>query len=508
MKKFLMSMLLALMAVTFLSANGQQSNSSDESQKNGPVWIEMWSSANRLGSYEEDHPINKITVEEIGIGVRAPLLSWNGGKDYLERLNLAIVSNDMPDVFQPWGGNEYDLAKQGALMPLDDLLPRYAPNLWNNISQETWNIVRANSPDGKIYYIPNTWKDFTLTAFIRADWLNRVGLDVPQTISEYENVLRAFKTQDANGNGDANDEIPTSGRENARWMDHLFAPFGVAMYEGNPEWDIYDGELTYSAVTPNMKAALKWVTDLYAEGLLDTETLVNTTKMWDGKIRDDRVGSWYHGAQWVISRLSSIEKLNPEVEVAQLPVLKAEGFNGFYTARAYNGPAYVFSAADESKVIAALKYFNFFEDTASKEKYLGGWPGFNVTTENGQLKSMTPPENVGNMYADYILSPEFYEDSWYFGLKDSETGHLYKNALDILKGSKSYLRQIMGQGLSTSIYEGYPDIPANRLYREYASLIILGEYDIDKFDEFVEKWYAQGGQEVTERAREAYSKIK
>jgi putative aldouronate transport system substrate-binding protein len=113
-----------------------------------------------------------------------------------------------------------------------------------------------------------------------------------------------------------------------------------------------------------------------------------------------------------------------------------------------------------------------------------------------------------NIYADYILSPEFYEDSWYFGLKDSETGHLYKNALDILKGSKSYLRQIMGQGLSTSIYEGYPDIPANRLYREYASLIILGEYDIDKFDEFVEKWYAQGGQEVTERAREAYSKIK
>ncbi len=43
---------------------------------------------------------------------------------------------------------------------------------------------------------------------------------------------------------------------------------------------------------------------------------------------------------------------------------------------------------------------------------------------------------------------------------------------------------------------------------EYASKIITGEYPIDKFDEFVEKWYASGGEAVTKAAGEWYEKIK
>ena len=43
------------------------------------------------------------------------------------------------------------------------------------------------------------------------------------------------------------------------------------------------------------------------------------------------------------------------------------------------------------------------------------------------------------------------------------------------------------------------------LYIEYASKIITGEYNIDKFDEFVEKWYSSGGKAVTETARDWYA---
>jgi hypothetical protein len=57
-----------------------------------------------------------------------------------------------------------------------------------------------------------------------------------------------------------------------------------------------------------------------------------------------------------------------------------------------------------------------------------------------------------------------------------------------------------------SITSDYPDIAHRTLYIEYATKIITGEYSIDKFDEFVEKWYATGGTEVTEKAREWYAK--
>ncbi len=42
---------------------------------------------------------------------------------------------------------------------------------------------------------------------------------------------------------------------------------------------------------------------------------------------------------------------------------------------------------------------------------------------------------------------------------------------------------------------------------EYASKIIAGEWPIEKFDEFVEKWYKTGGTEVTERARAWYANL-
>jgi putative aldouronate transport system substrate-binding protein len=425
-------------------------------------------------------------------------------------LNLAIVSNEMPDAFQPWGGNEYELAREGAIMALDDLLPRYAPSLWNSISEDTWNIVRANSPDGKLYYIPNIWKDFSLAAFIRTDWLERVNLEMPKTIQEYETVLRAFRDQDANGNGDPSDEIPTSGRQDARWMDHLFAPYGVAMYEGNPEWDLYNGELTYAGVTPNMRAALEWVRKLYAEKLLDQETLLNTVAMWDGKIRDNRIGSWYHGAQWVTSRLIAISNLDPDVKIAQLPVLEAPGFQGFYTGREYRAPGIVFSSANESRVIAALKYLEFYANPETRSQYPGGWPGFNITKDSsGNLVPMSQPQNISNVdFFDMISSPKIFENNWYIQLEDPNTGKFSQMALDILKGSSNSIRQVAGQALPASIYDSYPDVATHKLFREYATLIIIGEYPISKFDEFVQRWYDQGGTQVTARARQIYANIK
>ena len=48
--------------------------------------------------------------------------------------------------------------------------------------------------------------------YIRKTWLDALGLEIPTTVEEYHNVLKAFKEQDANGNGDPNDEIPYSCR--------------------------------------------------------------------------------------------------------------------------------------------------------------------------------------------------------------------------------------------------------------------------------------------------------
>jgi len=44
----------------------------------------------------------------------------------------------------------------------------------------------------------------------------------------------------------------------------------------------------------------------------------------------------------------------------------------------------------------------------------------------------------------------------------------------------------------------------NSIEREYSSKIVMGQFDIDKFDEFVEKWYKAGGETYTKLANEYF----
>ncbi len=71
----------------------------------------------------------------------------------------------------------------------------------------------ATAPDGKIYGMPQ-WVDcyhctYQDKLWMNSTWLKKLGLEQPKTTEDMRKVLQAFKTQDPNGNGKA-DEIPLS----------------------------------------------------------------------------------------------------------------------------------------------------------------------------------------------------------------------------------------------------------------------------------------------------------
>ena len=409
----------------------------------------------------------------------------------------------------PWEGIEVELAEQGALVELSELLPQYAPNIWKSVPEEIWDIVRANSPDGKsIYYIPSVWTNNYGSGFVRVDWMKRIGATkVPQTTDEYVSLLKRIKAEDANGNGDPNDEYPTGGRQLARWMDHLYAPFGVTMYEGYPDFGVYDGELTYSGITENMKAATAWIASLYKQGLMDPETLLNSKKMWDGKIANDQVFSWFHGPQWVQGMLRNIASVQPAVEIEYLPALEGSGFEPSYYNRVFRRPQWCIpDKGNEQNVIAALKYLEFVGDPANDEVLRRGVEGFNYKIENGQEVRIPPPtDQWGGRANNFLYTKEFVKLNLTNKYIADELRGFNDNAYRIVQ--QTVARPIEGQALPLTIYDGFPDIKSHKLYHEYSAKIILGEWPDDRFDEYVEKWNAQGGAEVTARAREIWAKI-
>lgn len=479
------------------------------------VDLNVWWSNNGLKGIDKDSPLYNDYVQKLGVGVISPYVEWNGGTEYLNQLNLKIAAGEMPNLFQPWNGIESDLAKNGALVDLTDLLPKYAPNLWKLIPEDVWNVVKANDPTGQghIYWVPGVNTYEKTTGMIRKDWLDALNLPIPKTQDEYVNVLKAFKDKDPNGNGKA-DEIPTGGRENARWMDHLFNMYGVAIVEGYPDWDVYNGEITFSAVTQNAKDALAFIHKLYQDKLMDQETFLNDKTAWDGKINSGVVGNYYHWGEGVYGYLANIEQATGvKADFSVLPVIEAPGYEGkgFISTKRTGNPAWVVSAQqDEEHLMASLKFLNEIADQSKWSDLRWGLEGMHYELKDG--KKVVIPDDVSkqqnrlNPYNTFATL-DFTEKLLLESGSDNDMWQ-YEEAARNMKESQQYVKDIAGDGMPSSVYEDYPDIKNNTLWYEYATKIIIGTYSIDKFDEFVDKWYKSGGTQVTEKARAWYAKVK
>jgi len=491
-------------------------NKSDQTESvNEIVDLDVWIGNVGFKGVEKGSPVYNFYAELLGVGFINPYVEWNGGTDYLNALNTKIAAGEMPNVFFPFNGNEADLARNGAIADLTDLLPEHAPKLWKLIPEEVWNIVKANDPtgQGRIYWVPGINSYEKTTGLIRKDWLETLGLEMPKTQEEYVNVLKAFKEQDPNGNSQA-DEIPTGGRENARWMDHLFNQYGIAMVEGFPDWDVYAGELTFSAVTPNMKDALAFISTLYKEKLMDQETFLNNKAAWDGKIDNNTVGNYFHWGQGAFEHLEKLElAAGVKADIAVLPVLEAPGYEGkgFITTKQVGRPEWVVSAQqDEQHLLASLKLLNEIADESKWLDIYMGVEGMHHKVVDG--KKVRLPEDKSTQQNS--LSPFYQFGSMEFQenlLMDSaaeENKWRYDQSINNMKELQQYVKVIAGDGLPSSSYDSYPDLRNNTLWYEYATKIIIGTYPIDKFDEFIDKWNKSGGAEVTQKAREWYEKVK
>ncbi len=189
---------------------------------------------------------------------------------------LLLASGDYPSVILDAGMSKADLikyGKQGVLLPLNDLIDRYAPNIKQAMEEIDYLKPAMTAPDGIIYALPkvNECKHCTFghRMWINTAWLEKLGLAMPTTTDEFYEVLKAFKEQDPNGNGQP-DEIPLTTSYDM-WGGGL-TPFlmNAFIYEDPAtRLSIRDGEVIMSAAQPEWKEGLAYLRKLYSEGLVD-----------------------------------------------------------------------------------------------------------------------------------------------------------------------------------------------------------------------------------------------
>jgi putative aldouronate transport system substrate-binding protein len=195
-----------------------------------------------------------------------------------EKRNLALASGDLPDIFYAASISSLDLLKygeQGVFLPLNDLIDKYAPNL-KALLEENPEVEKALTfPDGNIYSLPNMADpDFISlrvggTPWFNEEWLDVLGMDVPETTDEFYEYLKAVKTEDPNGNG-KNDEIPYGGDGIGNLIHWLQGSFGINTRGGGYiDADPKNGDMRFVPETDGYKEMLTYLNKLYSEGLIE-----------------------------------------------------------------------------------------------------------------------------------------------------------------------------------------------------------------------------------------------
>jgi len=149
------------------------------------------------GMDENDNRYLSYIEEQTGLDIQ---VNTPPTEVYDEKLDVIMSSGNLPDMLHAYEPVWFDnYVKQGALLPLDDLIDQYGPHLKAKIPPEVWDRVKYG---GKIYAVPSLNEVTGIELmYARKDWLDRLGLDPPETLDEYYEVIRAFAQDDPDGNG-------------------------------------------------------------------------------------------------------------------------------------------------------------------------------------------------------------------------------------------------------------------------------------------------------------------
>jgi putative aldouronate transport system substrate-binding protein len=218
------------------------------------------------------------------------------GRD--EKKSLLFAGNELPDLFFRPQLSLAEMEKYGVqshqLMPLNDLLKNYAPNLTKILNENPELRKALTCSDGNIYGLPQL--DFSATGstgfkqWINKTWLAKLGLKEPTNTDEFLTVLRAFKTQDPNGNGEA-DEIPLGIRESSS-IYQLGGSWGLEFQMGNTI-NVNDGKVHFWLKDAAFKEYLQYLNQLYKEGLLWKDYYKRDLPKWRSNLSTATFGAFY-----------------------------------------------------------------------------------------------------------------------------------------------------------------------------------------------------------------------
>ena len=445
----------------------------------------------------EDNAVLRAIEEKLGIKLN---VIYVPAADYTAKLNTLVASRTLPDVFTIDGAKiaAEEFRDQGMLLKLDELLPAYGPHIMAEIGDVLYNSP-VNQKDG-VYAVFPASLDYASNLSVRTDWLENLGLSMPTNLDELYEVLKAFTFDDPDGNGE-NDTIGYVGSmASMRTFEHIFGAYGICV---NKPYLMEDGTVTTYMKAPLYLEAIKYLRQMYQDGILDpdfaTIPLMSAfEKLWTG-----RVGVFdFQGVgttnNWMPGRYTE-----DPVPTFGFAIIAGPGGQGGPIKQYPRYTLYTAISSTTQYPEKAMELIDFLTSEEGDELTYLGVEGLHyewVDMDAGQYKKIEPFNDAAAHRADggFVY--------W--------CGYAANNAE--LRTMNELTRD--GQALAREYGIAYPKIiktlEAEREYgttlsdiamEAFAQLIVTtGDVD-EEYQEFVARWEEEGGLEYEAEATEAYA---
>ncbi|MGN0252319.1 MAG: extracellular solute-binding protein [Oliverpabstia sp.] len=283
-------------------------------------------------------------------------------------LNMANPKTLTDFIFSA-GFGDSDLLKyadQGIIIPLEEYIDAYMPNL--SAVFEKYPEYRSMSTDseGHIWALPwieqlGSEKTAIQTvgnmSFINIKWLDFLGLDMPTTVDEFEQVLIAFRDHASELQAEFNIDgsiIPMSCIVNDGDQDPSIIINGFGEGYGDADKGRHiavtdDLEVICSATQQGYKDGIAWLHSLYEEGLIDPEAF---TQEWSTYVSKGKSGRYGVCFSWDVANIDNLQDWVP------LPALTADTRNitpqnGSFTSGYDRGRCVVTAVAKNPALVCA-----------------------------------------------------------------------------------------------------------------------------------------------------------
>lgn len=441
---------------------------------------------------EDDEPTILALEELTGYDIEVEYLL---NANYEDQLNTRMAAGTLPALVVLTGktASVISYCRAGAFWDITDEYKNY-PNL-----AEANEIIMNNiSIDGRIYGIYRARPLGRNGISYRKDWLDNLGLEVPKTIDDLYNVLRAFTYDDPDQNG----KDDTYGMTWCKWsgpLDQLNVAFG-----GHNKWGFgEDGKLEPEFVTDAYMESMKFAKKLYEEGLVNKDFAALETSDWQNDFKNGKSGVFIDVSDQA-RRFQNFFKEEKGIEdniwvtgMVEGPqgrrVLPTSGHAGF-VAISKNG------APTEEDMRDALNFLDMLNSEEAQNLLEYGVEGIHYDlNDKGEVVrrqfEVDPREGINQFMMNVVDK-----------LLPVESTPIQIQIDKVQKENEEFVVPNPAEPLISDTY-AEKGAQLDQLINDARVQFIVGQIDEEGFKEIVRQWYEQGGQQIVDEYNAAYEAI-